>query len=85
MFLTHATSAVDAISMYFPSDCVNGDTFPRSCGGLVISWTNLVSPRFNLESLVLRSPIYYRSVTVTVARPVESWNPAAAEPPSSLS
>lgn len=59
MLVIHGTSAIDAISMYFPAACVNDDTFPRSCGGLVRSWTNLVSPRLNLESLVLSSPIYY--------------------------
>lgn len=59
MFVTNRTSAVDAVRLYFPSDCGNDDTLPRSCGRLVRSWTNLVSPRLNLESLVLSCPIYY--------------------------
>lgn len=59
MFVTNRTSAVDAVSLYFPSDCGNDDTLPRSCGRLVRSWTNLVSPRLNLESLVLSCPISY--------------------------
>lgn len=48
-------SAVDAISMCFPSDCVNDDTLPRRCGGP--TWANLVSPYLTLESFVLSSPI----------------------------
>lgn len=44
MLLTHGMAVLDAIKMYFPSDCVNDDTFQRSCARLVRSWTNLVSP-----------------------------------------